>query len=109
MDGKVYSFSIDTVGRKAAWAEYGVPLEIGHLDDLRISISAKLRLLPLPWSAHSRTMTPSSFVLTGLHLLSRVAYCVLHRRQKSQHVRRWTRCCAALQRFSHRLQAVRAR
>ena len=23
MDGKVYSFSMDTIGRKAAWAEYG--------------------------------------------------------------------------------------
>jgi formylglycine-generating enzyme required for sulfatase activity len=48
MDGKAYSFSIDTVGRKAAWAEYGVPLEIAHLDDLRIHMSATLRIPGLP-------------------------------------------------------------
>jgi hypothetical protein len=52
MDGHVYSFSIDTIGRKAAWAEYGVPLDIVHLDDLRIHTSAKLTLSGWPEHDH---------------------------------------------------------
>ena len=52
MHGHVYSFSIDTVGRKAVWAEYGAPLEIVHLDDARIHTSAKMRLAGWPEHDH---------------------------------------------------------
>jgi len=52
MDGKVYSFSIDTAGKKAAWAEYGIPLDIVHLDDLRIHTSTKLRISGWPEHDH---------------------------------------------------------
>jgi formylglycine-generating enzyme required for sulfatase activity len=52
MDGKVYSFSIDAARKKAGWAEYGVPLEIVYLDDLRINTNANIRVSGWPDHDH---------------------------------------------------------
>jgi hypothetical protein len=52
MDQKTYSFSIDPVARKAAWADYGMALEIRHLDDLRIHTRIKLSLAGWPDHDH---------------------------------------------------------
>jgi hypothetical protein len=52
MDKMVYSFSIDPASKKAAWAEYGVPLEVKYIDDLRIHTDVKLRISGWPEHDH---------------------------------------------------------
>lgn len=50
MAGRVYTFTIDPDARRAAWAEYGMPLEIAHLDGQRIHTNLKISISG--WPAH---------------------------------------------------------
>ncbi len=48
MDGRVYSFSIDAENKKVVWANYGVALDIAHIDDQRMHTDVKFRLSGWP-------------------------------------------------------------
>jgi hypothetical protein len=52
MGGRVYRFSIDTAKKTAAWADYGIALNVVHFDEERVHTNAKIRLSDWPEHTH---------------------------------------------------------
>jgi hypothetical protein len=52
MAGLTYSFSMDTAKRTAAWADYGIQLSVGHLDEQRLHTTANMQISG--WPAHTQ-------------------------------------------------------
>ena len=53
MNGRTYTFSIDTSPKKtAAWADYGVSLSVMHLDEQRVHTDVKMTITGWPEHNH---------------------------------------------------------
>jgi hypothetical protein len=53
MDGRVYTFSIDTTSKRtAAWADYGVSLSVVHLDEQRVHTNVRIQIGGWPGHTH---------------------------------------------------------
>jgi hypothetical protein len=52
MIGRVYSFSIETVRKAAAWADYGVALRVVHFDEQSVRTNVKIQVSGWPEHTH---------------------------------------------------------